>query len=125
MSKMKDDSLFLKLPVVKFITMQGTTQTVIVDVESWSTEDVETESILAKRIQLPLNLSWSLSIHKSQGQSLSYVIVDFKKIFAAGQAYVALSRAVSRDGLQILNFNPNKIHAHPKVIKFYKSLSTV
>ncbi|KAK6888304.1 ATP-dependent DNA helicase PIF1 [Candida tropicalis] len=125
MSKMKDDSLFSKLPVVKFITMQGTTQTVIVDVESWSTEDVETESILAKRIQLPLNSSWSLSIHKSQGQSLSYVIVDFKKIFAAGQAYVALSRAVSRDGLQILNFNPNKIHAHPKVIKFYKSLSTV
>ena len=124
-TNMKQDASFQKLPVIKFIGADTVSRTVVVDAESWSTEDTELGNIVAQRTQLPLSLSWALSIHKAQGQSLPYVVVDFKKIFEAGQGYVALSRAISRDGLRILNFNPRKIRAHPKVIKFYKKLSSV
>jgi ATP-dependent DNA helicase PIF1 len=67
-------------------------------------------------------LSWAISIHKSQGQTLERVIVDLGRVFEKGQAYVALSRATSFAGLQVLRFHPSKVMAHPRVIEYYKSI---
>jgi hypothetical protein len=39
-----------------------------------------------------------------------------------GQVYVALSRVRSLAGLCILNFDPNRIKCHPKVIRYYEDL---
>lgn len=50
-----------------------------------------------------------MSIHKSQGQTLERVKVDLARIFEKGQAYVALSRATSLEGLQVLGFDPAKV----------------
>lgn len=42
-------------------------------------------NIEARRVQVPLILSWAMTIHKSQGQTLDLVKVDFEGIFADGQ----------------------------------------
>lgn len=53
--------------------------------------------------QLPLRLAWAITIHKSQGATIEELTIDVRKpLFAAGQAYVALSRGVSLDKLWIM-----------------------
>jgi len=52
--------------------------------------------------QIPLNLAWAVTIHKAQGLTLSDVRIDLAEgAFASGQAYVALSRAKSIEGLSL------------------------
>ena len=78
---------------------------------------------LAARSQIPLNLSYSQSIHKSQGLTLDRVVVDLSSIFAEGMTYVALSRARSLEGLVIKKFDVSKIMVSVKVRDFYKELA--
>ena len=108
-------------PVVDFTLPDGTRRAILVHNEIWKIE-LPNGEIQASRQQVPLILAWALSIHKAQGQTLERVKVDLGKIFEKGQAYVALSRATSQEGLQILRFEPGKVMAHQKVRAFYDSL---
>lgn len=72
--------------------------------------------------QIPLKLSWAISIHKSQGCTLDLVRLNFARMFENGQAYVALSRVRSLNALYIRNLDLNLIKANSKGIKFYKDL---
>lgn len=74
------------------------------------------------RKQYPLRLAYGITIHKSQGMTFDKLVVNFNKIFDYGQAYVALSRTRSLEGLIIKGFDHNKIRANEKVIDFYKKL---
>ncbi|KAI1792662.1 PIF1-like helicase-domain-containing protein [Ganoderma leucocontextum] len=115
--KPRDDELY---PLVEFRTQQGT-EVVLVVRDEFRVEDNEGK-LLARRVQVPLVLAWAMSIHKSQGQTIQHVKIDLRSVFEKGQSYVALSRAASLDGLQVLGFDPKKVKAHPKVVEWSSGL---
>ncbi|CAO1638299.1 unnamed protein product [Parajaminaea phylloscopi] len=117
-------ALTTKWPLVRFTTPNGGHRTELVKPEEWKNE-LPNGEVQASRVQLPLILAWAMSIHKSQGQTMPCCRIDLGKVFEKGQAYVALSRATSLEGLQVLNFNPQKVMAHPRVIEWSKSLATM
>lgn len=73
-------------------------------------------------LQYPLKLAWAISVHKSQGVSLDKAILNIGQAFAYGQAYVALSRLVSWNGLFLYSFHPNNIKTDKRVKRFYEQL---
>lgn len=114
----------VKYPMVRFAIADGTHRELLCQRESWKIE-LPNGEVQASRSQIPLILAWALSIHKAQGQTLECVKVDLGKVFEKGQAYVALSRATSMQGLQVLRFDARKVVAHERVRSFYKGLSRV
>ncbi len=74
------------------------------------------------RSQYPLILAWAGTIHSSQGRTLENVVVSMDRIFAKGQAYVALSRVTSSNGLYLINFNSRKIYCDESIIGCYADM---
>lgn len=112
------------LPIVKFQTIVGGVKKEEIATIKDDTWDIKQgDKVLASRIQIPLILAWAISIHKAQGMTIPLLEVSFQRMFEYGQAYVALSRATSLEGLTLKSFNPNVVKAHPKVIDFYSVLS--
>lgn len=73
--------------------------------------------------QVPLILSWALTIHKCQGATLDVAEIDVGSgIFECGQTYVALSRVKSLDGLYLTSFDAKRIRINKKVKRFYEVL---
>ena len=69
--------------------------------------------------QYPMKLAYAITIHKSQGMTLDACHIDMLRFFAPGQAYVALSRVRSFDGLTLANFQPKAIVTDRIAAEFY------
>lgn len=69
------------------------------------------------RIQYPFKLAWAITIHKSQGMTISSAIISLDNICNSGQAYVALSRVKSINGMYIQgnSINYSSIVANKKL----------
>ena len=81
----------------------------IVKVEPTAWENIryhmneETHKIESTKIgsfmQYPIKPAWAITIHKSQGLTFNKAVIDAHEAFSPGQAYVALSRCRSLDGM--------------------------
>lgn len=61
------------------------------------------ENVTGSFKQYPMRLAWAITIHKSQGHTFEKVIIDMSQgSFAPGQLYVALSRCISLEGIELL-----------------------
>ena len=101
-------------PIVEFLC--GVTEAISPHV--WELEpDTENHCRL---MQTPLILGWAITVHKSQGMSLDLAEVDVgDTVFECGQAYVALSRVRSLEGLRLVAWNPHRVRVHPEVQRFH------
>jgi hypothetical protein len=108
--------------------------------------EISNQQFISK-YQFPLILSWSITIHKIQGATLKYCLIDIgtwlkllnkfhlnyipycnllknkgEDIFEDGQAYVALSRISDSKYLYLSDFDPLKITCSEKVVQEYNRL---
>ena len=74
---------------------------------------------VATMTQYPFALAWASTTHKSQGLTMDFVDVDLSNCFAPGQAYVALSRVKTLEGLRLRGWNKNSIKTDKRVKQYY------
>ncbi len=81
------------------------------------------KAISVSRTQFPLILCFAITIHKTQGLTLAQAVIDLgMSIFEEAQAYVALSRVQTLDGVALINFTHESLKTNAKVKTEYERL---
>ena len=77
--------------------------------------------MVGKLTQYPLRLAWAITIHKSQSLTFDKVAINLSRgSFTFGQTYVALSRARSIAGIDLMqHVNPNSIMVSKEILSFF------
>jgi hypothetical protein len=91
------------------------------EISYYKTTNVEDESLSVQ--YMPLKLAYAMTHHKSQGMTLDAIEIDIgPKIFAAGQAYTALSRAKDLKSVKINAISKNSFIINKDVLEFYNKI---
>lgn len=105
-----------QIPIVRFDT--GTVEK-IAKVEAVRYNPDGGQGCLVRK-QIPLKLAWAVTVHKSQGTTLTRAMLDLSSAFEYGQVYVALSRVRSLDGLWLERpARLSNVMVSPQVLDFY------
>jgi ATP-dependent DNA helicase PIF1 len=94
------------------------------DEETGKVKEVLVTIPLAEYQQIPLRPAWSVTIHKSQGQTYDEVVIDLGRgAFSPGQTYVALSRVRSLEGLYLTRaIKMNDVMVDKDVVRFMSAV---
>ena len=83
-----------------------------------NTKEIE-EEVLGTFTHYPIKLAWAITVHKSQGLTFDKAALDVADVFLPGQAYVALSRLRSLNGLVLLSpLQMNGISSDQEVMNY-------
>ena len=97
----------------------------------WAQKKIEgvmqmVEESLFSVYQFPIKLAFAITIHKSQGMSITDLIIETNEIFAPSQFYVALSRSSNPSRLTLIAPRcqwHQLIYVNPKALEFVKMSS--
>ena len=83
--------------------------------------EMENCKVIAK--QIPILVSYAITIHKSQSITLDSALLDIGNCFCDHQIYVALSRVTSLEGLYLKTFNDKKIKVNKKMLNYLQQMN--
>jgi len=106
------------LPVVRF----KSGRTIVVDFQQWVIKD-EDDELVATCHQIPLKIAYALTVHRCQGITLDFAVIDLAGVFENGQAYVALSRVRSIDSMSLRNLSRGAFKTSTRALEFYSECS--
>lgn len=121
-----DDAIHVQLENGNKVRVVRTTWESYERIYNRETHKIESQ-VVGTYNQFPLKLAWAITIHRSQGMTFDRMHFDLSwGTFAAGQAYVAISRMRSLDGLTLSNrLMAHHVTVNPEIKAFSNSFNDV
>ena len=125
-SKLDEDHIFVTLENGAEINVSKVDWENLQSKYNSQTHKMESE-VVGSFTQFPLKLAWAITIHKSQGMTFDKMHFDLSRgTFQAGQAYVAISRLRSLNGLTLSNpIRPHHVTQNQEVRVFANSFNDI
>lgn len=115
-TRLENDTVYVLTPDGQELAVQALEWT---NVKYQMSGDEVSEDNAGSFAQIPLKHAWAITIHKSQGLTFDRAIIDVSEAFTHGQAYVALSRCRSLEGLVLRNpVSSRNVISDPAVRRF-------